>query len=261
MTLFQAGRRGGLLLARFSGACAEFGIWPAVRLYGWQLRDGTERSIWCPALQRPVHFRDRGDYLVLAHLFGENYSFRGNLAAIRSVIDLGANIGVETLRLAGIFAGSKVVAVEPDEQNFRMLERNVAGDQRIRPVCAGAWGESCRVSVRRKNVSHEDICVAQDNSGEIPGMTIPDLMKLGGFDEIGLLKVDIEGAEVSVFGPTAIQWIARLRVLVWELNDHEAPFALQSLVNAMSQAGVRFNFHLLGETIFGIRSDVDLAVV
>ena len=96
--------------------------------------------------------------------------------------------------------------------------------------------------------------------GEVPGVTILELFEQFGVRELDILKIDVEGAEDSLFGPTITEWIGRVRVIVWELNDHEAPHALSRLVLAMERAGVPFNFHIWGEKLICVRSDTPVAV-
>jgi hypothetical protein len=57
--------------------------------------------------------------------------------------------------------------------------------------------------------------------GDVPALTIPEVMSLGGIDHIDLLKVDIEGAEEEVFGPLATLWLSRVRHLAIEIHGSE----------------------------------------
>jgi FkbM family methyltransferase len=64
------------------------------------------------------------------------------------ILDLGANIGLATLYFAKNWPKAYIVAVEPDEENFRLMLANLDGLSNVKPVNAavasedGAWRSS-----------------------------------------------------------------------------------------------------------------------
>ena len=56
--------------------------------------------------------------------------------------------------------------------------------------------------------------------GGVRGVTMPELA--GPDEQIDVLKVDIEGSELDLFGRRT-EWLGRVRVLVIELHDRFRP--------------------------------------
>jgi len=55
------------------------------------------------------------------------------------ILDAGANVGLATLVLAGLFPTALIVAVEPDPANSEMLRRNVSHLSRVRTIEGALW--------------------------------------------------------------------------------------------------------------------------
>lgn len=162
----------------------------------------------------------------------------------RTVVDLGANIGVSLSYWNQHFPNARLIAVEPDEANFRLCKLNAAMGGYARRLTAfqvcvaghprqvslersgGAWG----ISMREREYGTDRPAVS--------ATTLPELLRQAEVDgEIDLLKCDIEGAEREVFA-TASTWLPRVRHLVIELH---APYLQDAFLADVVQSGVRFD--------------------
>jgi FkbM family methyltransferase len=145
-----------------------------------------------------------------------------DLGKPRWIVDLGSNIGL-TLRLwRRHYPEARILAVEPDPDNVRILRMNApeSGTEKIivaeacvlghvRPVQlqqgAGEWGYSV-----------QDVAV--DSPGKIAAFTMPELLQRHCSDAmIDLLKCDIEGAEAELFRNCG-SWLQRVRFALVELH-------------------------------------------
>lgn len=133
-------------------------------------------------------------------------------------VDVGANIGLYTLpasRLVG--GGGRVVAVEPSPANRARLEENLAlnGISSVR-IEACALGE-CDGELA---FSDEDALAHIDMSGSGSKVLVRTLDEIAPEGTIHLLKVDVEGFELSVFkGAVSLIQAARLPVILFEMNQ------------------------------------------
>lgn len=121
-----------------------------------------------------------------------------------TVIDVGANIGYNTLhaaRLAG--ASGRVVAVEPTPDNLEVLRRNLAAAQLtnvvVAPVAAGRAASTRDLFVRGQisavNSLFPESCYAAVTAVlPVPVVPLDDLVE-GAAD---VVKIDVEGAELEV---------------------------------------------------------------
>jgi hypothetical protein len=59
---------------------------------------------------------------------------------------------------------------------------------------------------------------ALPGAGEIEAWDVGTLIEMAGAQQVDLLKVDIERAELAVFGDTAKSWLPRIRNICIELH-------------------------------------------
>lgn len=118
------------------------------------------------------------------------YNFRGGL-----FVDVGANIGYYTLMAAR--NGNRVIAMEPDPDAFKALEKNVhyAGVGRLVDLYnAAAWSENATLHLMKGK--HSDITqVGLGEGAPVLGLALDGL--LAGRVP-GLVKLDVEGSEPDV---------------------------------------------------------------
>jgi FkbM family methyltransferase len=144
--------------------------------------------------------------------------------ACEYALDLGGNIGLATLYLAGRFPGCKVLTVEPSPENQAVLARNVAplvAAGRCRVVPGAVWHEDTTVDLSPvpwgAGFDSFTVSAAAELRQPVPAYTVETLLKTAGFPRADVVKIDIEGAEVRVFrGP--VGWLARVNALAVEFH-------------------------------------------
>jgi FkbM family methyltransferase len=167
----------------------------AVRLY--PAANHSERK----ALFRPDRF-NRRELAFLAELFR---------AAPGVFIDVGANVGLFGLFLAGqVAAGTVILAVEPHPTLFRRMTYNFRGIDRagrridvrtLEAALGDAAGTAC-LNVDPAHLGSGTIAtVGGDNAIPVAMTTLPQLIEEQGLDAIRALKLDVEGYEDRVLGP------------------------------------------------------------
>jgi FkbM family methyltransferase len=130
-------------------------------------------------------------------------------AALRSlagegalVMDVGANIGYHTITLSrAVGPAGRVVAVEPDPENLRLLRENLrlngCGNVTVVPCALGASAGDARLSICAENRGFQGLVdVAGTNVAiDVAVRTAADLL---GDLVPALVKIDVEGAEAEV---------------------------------------------------------------
>jgi FkbM family methyltransferase len=140
------------------------------------------------------------------------------------IIDAGANIGASTLFFAEAFPSAKVVGIEPEEGNFRLLQKNTETCSNVIAVKAALWGSNDTRMIQNRFTGEWGFTVSDsDNKTEATGqevecITMKTLMERHGITHIDLLKMDIEGAEKDVFEHAA-GWIGAVDIITVELHD------------------------------------------
>lgn len=57
-----------------------------------------------------------------------------------NIIDAGANIGCTSVYFARLYPDARIIAIEPDQDNFDTMLENIRPYPNIIPVKAGLWG-------------------------------------------------------------------------------------------------------------------------
>lgn len=137
-------------------------------------------------------------------------------------IDVGANIGMFTLRFARwVGEHGHVIAIEPEAQNFASLQRRIDPSGYARRISAiqAVAAETSGVLYLDVNPDHPgDHKLGQDG---VPttAVTLDGLLAESGDPSVSLIKIDVQGAEMRVLaGATKV--LARCRpALFLEVDD------------------------------------------
>jgi FkbM family methyltransferase len=144
--------------------------------------------------------------------------------AHRRIIDAGANVGYTTILFDGIFQDSTIVCIEPSDSNFRILSDNVSFCRNTIKLYKNALSGKSGISFQLEKNFRDGLdwahSTSQHKDGDIKGKTIPEIMIEQGFEQIDLLKIDIEGAERFIFEQGAdMSFLSKTRLLVIEIHD------------------------------------------
>ena len=143
------------------------------------------------------------------------------------IIDAGANVGYSALWFHARFPQARIIALEPDPDNFALLCRNTAHVAEIECRPQALWNEVTTLDLRPgTSAANRQVRAAGDGVVGDPAMvaaidlgTLLDELGAGGVD---LLKIDIEGAEWEVFADSA-GWIDRVTMIAGELHERYRP--------------------------------------
>jgi len=107
-----------------------------------------------PGVDDPVTMRVGGssDPLVFEQIFinAELTNLISRVRDVRTIVDLGANVGYASIVFLNAFPNAYVLAVEPDPKNAVLCARNLSPyGNRARLVEAAAWSRSCGLMLIR----------------------------------------------------------------------------------------------------------------
>lgn len=176
----------------------------------------------------PLHVRGQTpDLKVFSQIFlFREYSCIDRVRDAELIIDCGANAGYSSAYFLSRFPRASLIAVEPDDDNFALLQRNLAPYQpRVRAVKSAIWSHPARLKL--SDVPYRDgldwarqvrECGPNEEGGFL-ATDIGTLLEESGFERISILKMDIEGAEAVVFSRNYQSWLDRVDAMVVELHD------------------------------------------
>jgi FkbM family methyltransferase len=146
------------------------------------------------------------------------------------IIDAGANIGLSAIFFANKYPNAKIIAIEPEESNYRLLEKNTESYNNIYSVQAALWDSVCEIYLFDTGLDKDGFMVGEKGSGKdmitpyakeqylVKTVTIEKLMNNYKLKKIDILKMDIEGSEKEVFG-NCINWIDKVNSVIVELHE------------------------------------------
>jgi FkbM family methyltransferase len=215
-----------------------YGIFKGISLYlKFKLRITGKLKV--PGLPRPVYLRPgtNDEYTFIEIFIRQDYGidFPAPVSEPVIIVDAGANIGLSSVYFANRFPMATIECFEPDVENFAWLLKNTAGYPNIRLHQAALWGKSGLVSIVNRGVgSRGNITRETGPEDAIPATGVADLMAQNNYPTIFILKLDIEGAEKSLFDHNADGWLPRVQNLVIELHDSISPGSSMSFFRALS---------------------------
>jgi FkbM family methyltransferase len=159
----------------------------------------------------------------------------------KTVIDLGANIGLASLWFLSRFPGASVIAVEPERGNASVLRENLSTSEnvlRIYEACIGAYEREVTLDSSQGEWANR---LVEIDGNSPPGCIVPAIamdriIRENGVESIDLLKCDIEGAEIELFESCG-SWISKVRLAVVECHDD---FDTDKLLELIRKNGTEF---------------------
>ncbi len=185
-----------------------------------------ELAVTPPRASHPVHLRlNTSDFCAYKDVLicqDKNYDPELPGFVPKTIVDVGAHIGMTSILLTRKYPDATIIAAEPERENFSALKRNTAPYPKITAIRAAIWKADGEVMLGKSNAHPKGAFqVAENGEQRIRAITIDTLILEAGIGSIDLLKVDIEGAEKDVF--ESCPWIKNVKVIAIELHDRIRP--------------------------------------
>ena len=134
----------------------------------------------------------------------------------KTVLDIGANVGNHSVFFATV-CGAKVLAIEPNIDNYLVLQKNSEGKSII-PVriLIGNGGEYSNIQTTARNMGAIKFILKDDgNLGDLAYR-----LDGFGFQNVALIKIDVEGMELDVLeGARKLIDLCHPAIMI-EVSDH-----------------------------------------
>ena len=196
-----------------------FGIRGVLRRASSSVGMSSEFSVRVPGYTQRVLIRlGTTDVAAYEHVFvHDEYGFSLPNEPI-TIIDAGANIGMSTVYFALRYPSANIVAIEPEPTNFRMLQKNTSCFPQITVINAALWNEGGFLNIDNTRPLWGTRVSANATGTSVRAITMAQLFDDYGIQRVGLLKVDIEGAECEIF-ESAGAWLSHVDFVCIELHD------------------------------------------
>ena len=181
-------------------------------------------------------------------------------ADVRTVLDIGANVGATALYFSRIFPNARIYAFEPAPDNFAVLAKNVANCDRIRAFnfALGAADATLELysSDNPINFGGYSLHAAGSDTSRktsIPVRKVATVLAELAIGAVDIVKVDTEGAEWDILTAFPEAILKSAKYVTGELHGHR-DFALLDYLSRWFDVGLRkkvssrlFNFQAVAK--------------
>ena len=215
--------------------------------------DPAMRSIEWQGLQ--LHYRPGSSdpWMIYGHLmkpherdeYAPPREFPLAAGAVRTVLDIGANVGVTALYFSRIFPNAQIYAFEPAPDNFAVLERNIANSKRIRGFNFGLGAKDAALELFHSDNPVNFGGYSLHPAGSDPSKKIriqvrnaAALLAELGLEKIDVVKIDTEGAEWDILTSIPENVLQTVQYITGELHGNR-DFALLEYLSRWFDIGTR----------------------
>jgi FkbM family methyltransferase len=204
--------------------------------------------------RRGFTLRHRAEDRVLLQFF-EVFRDRGYRRYITepsqgTLVDIGANIGAVTLDWATRFSSIRIHAYEPHPATFVMLRANIEANHltgRVTTYREAVGGRAGSLALRSGGSSMQTSAYGPGATaaGALDELNVEMVLldkvieRCAGDGQIGLLKIDAEGAEADILEGARPQTLKQIRQFVIEYHDSLCVDALARCTRVLTRAGLR----------------------
>ena len=193
-----------------------------------------------PSRKRTIHLRPgTRDHETFYEIFKTNMYGGALPFQPKVIIDAGANIGIASVYFKLRYREAKIAAIEIEKENIAMMRKNLLGDDFI--IYENAlFSKKAFFKVENPfNASNSFVIkeVGAEEKYDIESVTIDEVMKLNNWDQVDILKIDIEGAEKVLFESDYQRWLPKVKVLMIETHDRMFPDCSYTVMKAMKEFG------------------------
>lgn len=177
---------------------------------------------------------------------------------VKTVLDIGANVGVTALYFSQLFPNAQIYAFEPAPDNFALLERNIANSTRIRGFNFGLGAEDAALELFASdnpvNFGGYSLHPAGSDTSKrirIQVRNVASVLAELSLETLDVVKVDTEGAEWDILTAFPATVLQTAKYITGELHGNK-DFALLEYLSRWFDVGMRkklssrlFNFQAI----------------
>ena len=186
-------------------------------------------------------------YQIFAH---REYRCLDHVQNPKLIIDCGANVGYSAAYFLSRFPGANLIAIEPDRSNYEALRDNLRPYANWEAINSGVWVKSTGLVMSESGSGSGEEWgrqVREAGPGETAQMTAVNIGDLIGNQRVGILKIDIEGAEDLIFQSPA-PWLSQTENVTIEIHSQ---WGAREIPNILSSYG--FSVSKCDEVLVGTR--------
>jgi FkbM family methyltransferase len=174
-----------------------------------------------------IRDNEGADTFIISEVFEHNCYHIKSSQPIRTILDLGANAGFTTVYLYKLFPQAEMACVEPIKRNIDLLNQNIKLNHINAKVFEGAIAVNnghIQMTLSNHDYGHKvkDIEFGKQLTNilayEVRAVSIPTILAECQWEQIDLLKIDIEGYEAILLTQNN-DWLSKVNIIVTEIHE------------------------------------------
>lgn len=190
----------------------------------------------------------------------EIYEFYSSCIKIKKkiplIIDCGGNIGLATKYFSKTFFQSKIVCIEPNENNIDQAKKNNKNSPNIDFLKAAVGSVNSEGKIDDYSRPNSMFQVTIKKKGDFPIISINSILKRYQKFVPFIIKIDIEGFESELFSKNT-EWIDMFPLVIIELHDWMLPKTANSHNFLKEISKLDRDFLYFNENIFSIKKIIN----
>ena len=168
------------------------------------------------------------DFAVLRQVIGKRECAFHLNASPSTIIDAGANVGYSSVLFANLWKNARIIAIEPEEDNFKMLLKNTRHYPNIECVKAAIWSKPTVLKLKNENAlafsyQYGEQTPCEKGASEVEAFTVKEICRKFSINRLNLLKIDIEGGELEILKNSESDWHQDADAIAIELHEWIVP--------------------------------------
>lgn len=237
----------------------RFGLLNGLRLC-FQFMFNNLDNIQLPAFKHAFSLRRNTSDVTLFHEIFLNNEYNLNfIKEAQVVVDAGANVGLFALKIKNQLPDVKIICIEPDMDNFKMLQKNLSPYKNVILVNAALWSHETKLKIYDKyNFGKYGMVVEEDDiNGKINAVSLDTLIKKFSLKQIDVLKIDIETSEKKLFSNNNLNWLKSVKIVIIELHDWMEKGCSKPFFQAINSQFSSYSYNHHGENVIILNHDLD----
>lgn len=210
--------------------------WLKLQQIKYQVNKGN-RSI--RLFGRKIHFTTPREFLHGIREIFVDEVYRQSLRQDPYVIDCGANIGLSIIYMKQLYPKATIIAFEPDERNFELLQKNIAsmGYKEVTVRKEAVWIEDTELQFADTgSMSSRIEQNSSINTKTVKAISLKSLLT----QPVDFLKLDIEGAEYAVLKDIKEQLPLVKNMFLEYHGNFDQSAQLSEIFNWLTQQGFSY---------------------
>lgn len=175
---------------------------------------------------------------------------------VKTILDCGANIGCSSRWFEQKFPEAKIIAIEPEDENFKLLQKNTGGSKNIDCIKKGLWPRACNLTIDDTSVASWSFRLVETTAIDnvVQAIAVSDIINQFSIGIIDILKMDVETAEKKIFEYGYELWLPKIRYLFIETHDFMDKGCSKAVMNAVYKYD--FSLATIGENLVFINNNL-----